>query len=258
MTPPNLARPVAVLVGLLIAAVSLAQQAFSPDRTAGAGPRSPSPSQIMETTNFGPAGLTYLRFNGLEFYPYTSGSGYSSSGNRRWPLIAGYGMDAALRVPSGAIIDYLEFDFCDNNPTFEIELTIRECNLTGSACSAIQTVSSTGSPGCATASMNGINYVVDNGTHALGLESVVDAGDGSLSIVSAVVGYRLQVSPAPGIATFPVDVPTSHPFFQYVEALAAAGITAGTGPGTYGVDQPLTRGQMAVFLSLALGLHFPN
>jgi hypothetical protein len=58
--------------------------------------------------------------------------------------------------------------------------------------------------------------------------------------------------PRRSLTTFRRIIPSS----SYVEALAAAGITAGTGPGTYGVDQPLTRGQMAVFLSLALGLHF--
>jgi hypothetical protein len=63
------------------------------------------------------------------------------------------------------------------------------------------------------------------------------------------------VSPAPGSATFG-DVPTSHPFFQFIEALVASGITAGCGGGNYCPDAPLTRGQMAVFLSKALGLHF--
>jgi hypothetical protein len=69
------------------------------------------------------------------------------------------------------------------------------------------------------------------------------------------VHYTLQVSPAPGTATFG-DVPTSHIFFQYVEALVASGITAGCGGGNYCPDSPLTRGQMAVFLSKALGLHW--
>lgn len=53
------------------------------------------------------------------------------------------------------------------------------------------------------------------------------------------------------------DVPTGHPFFQFVEALADSGITAGCGSGNYCPDLPLTRGQMAVFLSKALGLHWP-
>ncbi|HSD33581.1 MAG TPA: S-layer homology domain-containing protein [Gemmatimonadales bacterium] len=67
--------------------------------------------------------------------------------------------------------------------------------------------------------------------------------------------YQLQVSPAPAVATFG-DVPTTHPFFQFIEALVASGITAGCGGGQYCPDAPLTRGQMAVFLSKGLGLHF--
>lgn len=42
------------------------------------------------------------------------------------------------------------------------------------------------------------------------------------------VYYTLQVSPAPAVATFS-DVPTSHPFFRFIEALVASGITAGCG-----------------------------
>jgi S-layer family protein len=69
--------------------------------------------------------------------------------------------------------------------------------------------------------------------------------------------YRLRVSPAPAVATF-ADVPTTNGFFQFVEALAASGITGGCGGGNFCPDAPLTRGQMAVFLAAALGLHFPN
>ena len=57
------------------------------------------------------------------------------------------------------------------------------------------------------------------------------------------------------MATFS-DVPTSHPFFQFIEALVASGITSGCGGGSFCPDAPLTRGQMAVFLSRGLGLHF--
>ena len=52
-------------------------------------------------------------------------------------------------------------------------------------------------------------------------------------------------------------MPTSHPFFQYIEALKASGITGGCGGGNYCPGSALTRGQMAVFLSNALGLHWP-
>jgi hypothetical protein len=80
---------------------------------------------------------------------------------------------------------------------------------------------------------------------------------GQLRFRSARLLFRRQVSPAAAPATFS-DVPTSHPFFQFVEALAASGITAGCGTGIYCPDSPLTRGQMAVFLAKALGLHWPG
>ena len=71
------------------------------------------------------------------------------------------------------------------------------------------------------------------------------------------VQWRRAISPAPATATFPNDVPTTHPYFRFVEALAAAGITAGCATGSYCPDATLTRGQMAVFLSAALGLYWP-
>jgi hypothetical protein len=71
------------------------------------------------------------------------------------------------------------------------------------------------------------------------------------------VWWHRTVSDPPATPTFG-DVPASHPFYQFVEALAASGITAGCSGGNYCPDAPLTRGQMAAFLSKALGLHWPN
>jgi hypothetical protein len=68
--------------------------------------------------------------------------------------------------------------------------------------------------------------------------------------------WRRQVSPAPATATFPADVPVSSPLHRFVEALAATGVTGGCGPGAYCPDAAVTRGQMAVFLSVALGLNW--
>lgn len=65
------------------------------------------------------------------------------------------------------------------------------------------------------------------------------------------------MSPPPATPTFN-DVPVGDGAFQFVEALVASGVTAGCGGGNYCPDAPLTRRQMAVFLSKALGLHWPN
>jgi len=77
----------------------------------------------------------------------------------------------------------------------------------------------------------------------------------ALRLHKARMQWRRQVSPAPATATFN-DVGTGHIFFRYVEALADSDITAGCGGGSFCPDAPLSRGQMAVFLSKALGLHW--
>jgi S-layer homology domain len=115
-------------------------------------------------------------------------------------------------------------------------------------------------PGCAlfTLTQEILPEVVDNVHHVYALFL---AFSGSYETANKAgrfrILYRLQVSEAPAIATFS-DVPTNHPFFRYIEALAASGITGGCGTGIYCPQAPVTRGQMAAFLSIALGLHFPN
>ena len=45
-----------------------------------------------------------------------------------------------------------------------------------------------------------------------------------------------------------LDVPPSHPFFSYVETIAAHGITGGCGGSYFCPDSSVTRAQMAIFL----------
>jgi hypothetical protein len=90
--------------------------------------------------------------------------------------------------------------------------------------------------------------------YAIVLESL--NGGGLTAVKGVTIWWHREVSPPPGTATFN-DVPTSHPQFQFIEALAKSGITAGCGLGNYCPNNPLTRGQMAVFLAKALGLYTP-
>jgi hypothetical protein len=82
-------------------------------------------------------------------------------------------------------------------------------------------------------------------------------GSPRVAIQGAVLTWRRTVSPAPVAASFS-DVSVDHWAFQYVEALVESGITAGCGGGKYCPDNPVTRAQMAVFLSSSLGLHWAN
>jgi hypothetical protein len=76
------------------------------------------------------------------------------------------------------------------------------------------------------------------------------------SFAGCAVFYALQLAPAPSVASF-TDVPVGHPFFQVIEALKAAGITAGCTATEFCPDAPVTRAAMAAFLARALGLFFP-
>lgn len=71
----------------------------------------------------------------------------------------------------------------------------------------------------------------------------------------ALIAYQRQIAPAPATASF-TDIPTNHPFFNEVEQLKKSGITLGCGNGQFCPDSPVTRGQMAAFLSRALGLQW--
>jgi hypothetical protein len=168
---------------------------------------------------------------------------------------------AGLRLPAGAVISRIELDACDDNPAGQVRFTLFRTNSPATQASLIQLapIGETGQaalPGCANFSNQLIAPItIDNKNfnYFLDVGLTTDSSDVNFSAVR--VYYSLQVSPAPATATFG-DVPTSHPFFQFVQALVASGITAGCGGGNYCPDALLTRGQMAVFLSKALGLHF--
>jgi hypothetical protein len=102
-------------------------------------------------------------------------------------------------------------------------------------------------------------------------EETMHVYDGALSVINhyieayiaddtAFAGcwvfHQRQVAPGPASATFS-DVPTSSPWFPYVEALVDTNVTGGCAPGLYCPNDPVTRGQMATFLARALGMGFP-
>jgi hypothetical protein len=167
---------------------------------------------------------------------------------------------AGLRLPSGASILGIELSACDGDATREIQFTLFRSPRIPAGPTPLLPFQATGvanAPGCATFSATlPTPHTVDNAANLYILD-VIETGGGANNWNQFRVRYRLQVSPGPGAASFS-DVPTSHPAFRFVEALVAAGITGGCGGGNYCPDAPLTRGQMAVFLSSALGLHFPN
>jgi len=173
------------------------------------------------------------------------------------PTLASVGFP--VHLATGVLITEITVNYFDSHTSDDPSMGLWETDTTG-----LQTPIVGLSPDPFSGGNNSQTFVVDppyqvNNANTLAVLALLNAADGVeyVGVYSVVVRYQLQVSPAPGTATFN-DVPTNHPFFQFVEALAASGITAGCGGGNFCPDNPLTRGQMAVFLSIALGLHFPN
>jgi hypothetical protein len=162
-------------------------------------------------------------------------------------------------LPAGARVTTIEVNGCDTNAGNDFAVSLIRSPVQEGAGVVLATATSSGSPGCAFFSAAlATPETIDNQNNSYWLEFVnLPPGtvDNTNRFQAVRVFYELQVSPAPVAATFG-DVPTSHPFFQFVEALVASGITAGCGGGNYCPDNPVTRGQMAVFISKALGLHF--
>ncbi|HTO77670.1 MAG TPA: S-layer homology domain-containing protein [Thermoanaerobaculia bacterium] len=169
---------------------------------------------------------------------------------------------AVAHVPSGALVSYVELDYCDSNPSpaLGVVLNLRSCTYNGQTCSLLEALSSkSGISGCfyVGADLTSKNYTMDNAAQELVLEAVTLAGDATTQLTGAYIGYKLQMSPAPATPTFG-DVPADYPYFRAIEALVASGITGGCGNGNFCPNQNVTRGEMAAFLARALGLHFPN
>ena len=162
---------------------------------------------------------------------------------------------ATLDVPAGAVIDYVGLNTAsDTDSVFGLALWLR--NDDGSK--TMVTAFSAPAHDWDTDFVGPINFQLsDHLNHELVLD-VENAPNPNYQYFGWVeVHWRRTVSPPPANPTF-ADVPTSDPFFQFIEALAAAGITAGCGNGNFCPDQPITRKQEAAFIAKALGLHWPN
>jgi hypothetical protein len=205
---------------------------------------------------YGTASEVVIAVPDWEFNPYASTTTFGWDAGR-YVNSANGDLEAGLHVPAGAAITRLEVQACNTNATTPGILTLAErSNSSGMGFVIDQVFISPNTP-CTLVSVTlSPAYKVNNSINSYYL--TWDNGtvtDGTIKIQTARVFYKLQISPDPAGATF-ADVPVGHPFHRFVEALYASGITGGCGGGNYCPDAPVTRGQMAVFLAGALGLHW--
>jgi hypothetical protein len=248
-------------LGIPIAALLLA---------AGAGAQSPPVSPSLVTTRVNPAefgirdetitAITASSFTAIS----TSGTGLDVGTPVDLQTFGRYCIDceaegliyfATVSVPAGAVIDFIGVNNkTDADLMFQVALFERNRlghvgGLVGFAIPAHDWDTDYDGP---------LNVSVPNNLDHQYVLTVEQAPSSRPQYFGgAEVWWHRTVSAAPAVATFG-DVPTSHVFFQFIEALAASGISGGCGGGNFCPDAPVTRGQMAVLLSKALGLHFPD
>ena len=173
---------------------------------------------------------------------------------------------AQIDAPEGARLELLEVWGFDESPDADLHFAvIANCEPpAGIATSTILkegTIVQSGGDFFAAESLDDVTVNNADCGYTIRLR-FTDPGEDPVGLAIRVrkmaMRWHRQVSPPPAAATFG-DVPTSHPFFQFVEALSRSGITAGcnAAPPLYCPDQPLTRGQMAAFLAKGLGLQWP-
>ncbi len=224
-------------------------------------------SSIASGQSYG-LGDQLLTIGPTDFRPTFSGATYSISLADGYLYGQGYGFAAPLRLPDGAEITGMCFYFFDANGSGS-SASIQAAKLpAGGQQAGLLTIpdsvaSENLNIGYGTVCTGPMSYTFhdDADLDGLGTAHVAHQVSGQTSTGTAIGGVRIawhrQASPPPSTPTFN-DVPASDPAFQFVEALAASGITAGCAGGNYCPDAPLTRRQMAVFLGKALGLHWAN
>lgn len=210
----------------------------------------------IPASQFQPLFDDVMQYQSQYYYARTGGTG-----NGRFA--------AHLNLPQGAMISgfrVLYSDDSSNNDIFvEIQKVYDDICTPSSSWTSVGNFSSTGTPG-QTSTFVTLGHTVDlrelsDGTpqascgaafYSLVVQLPIDA---LVRFKGVRVFWYRQISPAPLVARFS-DVPTTHPFFQEIEALASSGITTGYPDGTFKPDTTVTRKQMAAFLARALGLHW--
>jgi hypothetical protein len=247
----------AILVSILAGGGTTSGQAPGPE----AGSLARATVRGPEAPSYGP-GFEFVNVTSAEFVPTHSSVAYDTQGRGLFSTTGVGTFVASPRLPKGALLRSVELDYCDMDPANDVQLAFVHCMWNGSNCVTLQIVDSGNGPGPGCSyliqDLQSLNHTVDTYSRRYFLDVSTHSGTSNTRLLGVYVYYYLQVSPAPASATF-LDVPTTHPFFRFIEALAISGITGGCTPPpspNFCPDNPVTRGQMAVFLAAALGLHF--
>ncbi len=176
------------------------------------------------------------------------------------------GLRATLHLPHGAWLVSMRAYWRDDNPDENLTLRLRYPDWSVDAQGQHTTVESLDSSGDGWGSgFVNLGHTLDNfptgslgdGERSYHLQLLLpESLESRVSFCGVRILWRRQLSPAPQSATYD-DVPTNHPHFRFIEALAESGVANSCSPHNFCPDHPVTRGQLAMYLARALGLYWP-
>jgi len=255
---PKSFLPAVFALGLALPALGQEVPAGSPGFSnpapnAGAASETSVPAPAYGTSDFVGLNTGMMAFSPLadgQWTHFYEGWSYRSGGSNT-------GTCSAVHLPTGALLQYITTWTNDTDAASNITYYLTDTNNSTNTYTRPFSWTSTGTPGIERVA-RALNpaITINNQAHTYTLCIFHGTTGSTLQSAGVSFWYHLQVSPAPTTATF-TDVPVGSTYHRFVEALYASGITAGCGGGNFCPNTPVTRGQMAVFLSAALGLHWP-
>jgi hypothetical protein len=215
---------------------------------------------VPDPRAYGIEHVTIDRIGAPEFKPVNSRTDYDSSGSLLYSSGGAGTFHASAHIPKGALLTFFDLDYCDGVTGSTVEAWLYTASHTNGGGSNLSHLISTTQVTCTSVyeDLTPQNITFNANTDDLFVDVETHGGDISSSFSGVSIFYQLQVSPAPATATF-ADVPTNHPYFKFIEALASSGITKGCGssPLIFCPNQTITRQEVATWMAKALGLDWP-
>lgn len=235
---------------VLVAMVALMGSAPGSGEESLISPRR-TPTTLERPKSYGIEDYSVTVVPAIAFYPESASSYFTSGSRGRYgPMNSIVNFYAPVDVPPGAIIDYIGLNSTTDAPNaigVTLYARLEDGNLLdmgglGSTVHGWQTDYNAAPFDSLTIPKDALILHVQQGSFP------------TLQFFGQVEVWWRRTVIASSFVAFD-DVPLEHPFHRFIGALAASGITAGCGGTNFCPDNPVTRGQMAVFLAKALGLH---
>ena len=174
------------------------------------------------------------------------------SGDRTCPQSICF-FHAPVFLPAGALVTSLELEGCDTSGGAEVGASMIQVGKLNDAATTLYSTFTSGIPGCGLVRDSGQQVTINNANNSYFVRMQVRS---ATRFRAVRIFFHLQVA-APATQIFD-DVPQTHPFYRFIQALASSRITGGcsTTPPLFCPDAVVTREQMAAFLARALGLHW--